>query len=169
MFLQAGSPDRIQRHTAGLQDPKGPQFDLQVLTSQEHVTMWRWVVDLVDPDARPSALRPPDRQAASKGAYVTFNIPVLGANVQACVIVLGERLRNPVRHRLDLPVRARAAELQRAAHPGGVPDDEAAALLVVEDEQREPVGVDRAELLPGQLELAGGQDHGAARGEERAE
>src|SRR2546422_10613124 len=47
-------------------------------------------------------------------------------------------LRNPVLYRLHLPVCVRAAELQRAADPGGVPDDEAAALFVVEDEQGKP-------------------------------
>src|SRR5437773_12562186 len=78
-------------------------------------------------------------------------------------------LRNPVAHRLELPLRARAAQPQRAAAPGRVPDDEAAALLVVEDEQGKMAGEDRAELLLGEGELAGGQDYRAHRGDERAE
>src|SRR5258706_3757730 len=48
---------------------------------------------------------------------------------------------DPARHRLDLPVRPRAPQLQGAADPGGGPDDEAAAALVVEDEQGKAAGV----------------------------
>ena len=40
---------------------------------------------------------------------------------------------------------------------------------MVEDEQRKTVGEDLPELLLGERELGGGQDDGAARGEERAE
>ncbi len=49
-------------------------------------------------------------------------------------------LGNPVLHRLDLPVGIRMTQLQGAADPGGVPDDVAAALLVVEDEQGKTAG-----------------------------
>ena len=59
---------------------------------------------------------------------------------------LAKALRNPVTHRLELPVRILAAEHHRPADPGGVPDDEAAALLLVEDEQGEEAGEGRGWL-----------------------